>query len=152
MGITIQDILTKNPDDLIKEIAIEESKSNPVLDKAQQTKIKNDLKGFLNGDKSLIKRGRVLHVGDHFVTIAAVLPSTQRVFLLVNNFDKTFSLQMSYLLGVADEEFPYKKGDSVTFQDYVWSVKSINPASRNVTLFNPSLGGRKVGISKIKKI
>lgn len=154
MTITLEDILTKDPDDILKKITQEEFRSNleETFDRNNLVKIKEKLDSFFKSDKTSLFRGQVVHAGDYFVTVISILKSSGRVFFQVNDTDVTFSLPLNYVLGEEGGNFPFKKGDLAKFKDQIWMVRSVNPASRNVVLKHDSLGLKKITINKIERI
>ena len=151
--ITLQDILTKDPDEIINSIiVIKEAKVLPAIPDNDIEIIKTSLAGFLKGEPSLLELGQVLHVANYFITVKRILKSSGRVFFSINDFNKEFSVQISYLIGEEPTEFPFKKGDQVKLNNDIWIVKSINPASRNVVILHNSLGIKRISIDKVEKL
>lgn len=153
MGLTLEDVLNLQPEEIIKRMktASPTAKVEIVVDDQDAIDlVKKELKGFFADDPTLLERGRVLHVGDRFVDVTGVLPSTGRVFFKIQDNKSKFSLSYNYLTG-KEEEFPFKRGDKAQFESQIWDVVGISPASNNVTL---KLNGIKkvVNFNKVTKV
>jgi len=153
LNITLDEIRTLSADEIINKMKIV-SDGPEQDDGATQRKhtiagLKPLLKGFFKPDPSLLRRGEVIHVGEHFLTVSSILNSSDRVFFLFPDDTKEFSVSKRYILGTEDSEFPYKKDDKVIFDEAEWTVVTVNPAS-NMVEISDSITKRKVSANRVK--
>lgn len=143
--LTLNDILTKSPDEIIKQITVRQTISevpNSTLTKAELEEIKEKLKAFFLTEPDKLQRGQTLRVNSkYFIDVIDVSKTTNRAFFKPRfpPNSKTFSLAISYLVG---QEFPYKVGDEVDFEGAKSPVISVSPSTQTITI--------KVNDEKIK--
>lgn len=149
--LTVEDFLTKDTDEILRIACTQKVPEEVELfGKQELDEIKKDLHGFFQADPSLIYRGQTLHLGEYWIDIASVLKSSDRIFFKLRESGKTFSIPRQVLLGVDVPEFAFKRLDRVMFQEDVWLVTGINPASNNLILEHVLNGDkRKVNAGKV---
>ena len=155
MNITLDEIRTLSADEIINKMKVvsilPEQDDGATQRKHTIAGLKPLLKGFFKPDPSLLRRGEVIHVGEHFLTVSSILNSSDRVFFLFPDDTKEFSVSKRYILGTEDSEFPYKKDDKVTFDEVEWTVVTVNPAS-NMVEISDSVTKRKVSANRVKPL
>ena len=155
MNITLDEIRTLSADEIINKMKIvstlPEQEDGAIQRKHTISGLKPLLKGFFKPDPSLLRRGAVVHVGEHFLTVSSILNSSDRVFFVFQNDTKEFSFSKRYILGTENSEFPYKKDDKVTFEDAIWTVVTVNPASNMVEITDDAIK-RKVSANRVKPL
>ena len=155
MNITLDEIRTLSADEIINKMKVvsilPEQDDGATQRKHTISKLKPLLKGFFKPDPSLLRRGAVVHVGEHFLTVSSILNSSDRVFFLFPDDTKEFSVSKRYILGTEDSEFPYKKDDTVLFEEIVWAVVTVNPASNMIEIWDGNIK-RKVSANRVKPV
>jgi hypothetical protein len=151
--LTLDEIRTLPAEEIINRMKIEskipyEKETGPTR-KEKILELKPLLKGFFKPDPSLLRREQVIHVGNYFLTVASILPSSDRVFFTFPNETKEFSFSRSYVLGIEQQVFPYKKDDKVTFDESEWTVLTVNPAS-NMIRITDGVIKRAVSANRVK--
>ena len=151
--LTLEDIQTLNAEEIIERITVVSSNYDDLKEQRKKNirEIKPLLKGYFKVDQSLMRRGQVLHVGDHFITISSLLPSSGRIFFLFHNDRKEFSISRAWLLDEPEDAFPFKHGDKVKFDDITWTVDTINPSSKMIKIDNGTTK-RYIGIKRVELI
>jgi hypothetical protein len=142
--LTLEELLIKEVDDILRQVTVE----NVVPEDIQ--KAKAGLKGFFKDKEDLIKTGYLFKLGDYDMGVDRVSKTSGRIFFRFKNNPRRFSLQIDYLLG-KEQEFPYKKGDQVFFNDdIICTVIGVNKASQNVVI-DVEGQTKKVAITRVRK-
>lgn len=150
--VTPDDICNKSVDEILEKMSRPYTRGEElkVTDKETIKDIKRKLMGFFKADKKKLTTGASVHVGNTFLKVTGVLPSSNRAFFRMPDGGKVFSLPIWQLTG-EQPEFKFKKGETVRLGDEEFEILFLNPASNSVQL---SINGRaqRVSVSKIQKI
>jgi hypothetical protein len=155
--ISLDDIRTKSVEEIFEKMSRpyepgereQEAEPEPT-GKELVRQLKRKLKGWFKDNAKQVYTGNVIRVGDKFLTISGVLPSSGRAFFKLPDTKKNFSLPIWFLTGETPK-IKFKKGDLVKVQDQEFKVVYVNPASNSIQLdVNGIL--RRISLSKIQSL
>lgn len=155
--LTVEDVINMPPEDIMKHIVVQKEIAPEDTSKRKEVllEIKKKLFGFFFKEPELIAKGQVVHIKeDSFVQITSVIESSGRVFFRINGEVKQFSVPKEFLLGKNNnEQLDFKKGEIVKFEDCLWTIKGLNPASNRIIL-NKIPDGTKMIVApqKVEKV